>query len=230
MLQWWTLAMVAFPDVQKHAQAELDAVVGRGRLPSFADRAHLPYTVALLREVLRWRTGLPLGVPHMSEADDFYEGMFIPKGSIILGNIMLCNGDVEVYGADAHIFKPERHLDELGQLAPALPSTKDHGHVSFGFGRRVCVGQHVAADALFIAIATLLWAYTFEKERGVEGREMEVDAEGYDVAGFILCVLCLPGLSQFSLRSRTPKHFECAIKPRFPDAIAILAAEKERQA
>ncbi|VDC04597.1 unnamed protein product [Peniophora sp. CBMAI 1063] len=30
VLDWWTLAMVAFPDAQKKAQAELEAVVGRG--------------------------------------------------------------------------------------------------------------------------------------------------------------------------------------------------------
>jgi hypothetical protein len=29
--------MVAFPDVQKKAQAELDNVVGHGKLPTFAD-------------------------------------------------------------------------------------------------------------------------------------------------------------------------------------------------
>ena len=28
-LMWWTLAMVAFPEAQRRAQAELDAVVGR---------------------------------------------------------------------------------------------------------------------------------------------------------------------------------------------------------
>jgi Cytochrome P450 len=36
-LLWWTLAMIAFPEVQRRAQAEIDAVVGRDRLPTFAD-------------------------------------------------------------------------------------------------------------------------------------------------------------------------------------------------
>jgi len=46
------------------------------------------------------------------------------------------NGDPDVYGPDAHEFKPERHLDENGQLKPSPVDTKDEGHVSYGFGRR----------------------------------------------------------------------------------------------
>jgi hypothetical protein len=48
------LAMTLFPDVQKKAQAEIDAVVGTDHLPAFADRNSLPYTEALVTEILRW--------------------------------------------------------------------------------------------------------------------------------------------------------------------------------
>jgi hypothetical protein len=37
------LAMVLHPEVMHRAQQEIDAVVGSGRLPDFADRPHLPY-------------------------------------------------------------------------------------------------------------------------------------------------------------------------------------------
>lgn len=37
----------------RRAQEEIDAVVGRDRLPDFADRDSLPYTNALLEEVYR---------------------------------------------------------------------------------------------------------------------------------------------------------------------------------
>lgn len=55
------LAMVLFPEVQVKAQAELDTVVGRERLPSFSDRDSLPYVNAVWKEVLRWHTVVPLG-------------------------------------------------------------------------------------------------------------------------------------------------------------------------
>jgi len=37
------LAMIQFPEVQRKAQMEIDAIVGSDRLPSFADRVSLPY-------------------------------------------------------------------------------------------------------------------------------------------------------------------------------------------
>lgn len=45
--------MVRHLDVQQKAQAEIDRVVGRDRLPTYADREKLPYTNAVLSEVLR---------------------------------------------------------------------------------------------------------------------------------------------------------------------------------
>jgi cytochrome P450 len=54
--------MILFPDVQKKAQAEIDAVVGPDRLPSFADRASLPYIEALTKELLRWSVTIPNGM------------------------------------------------------------------------------------------------------------------------------------------------------------------------
>jgi cytochrome P450 len=53
--------MVLYPEVQRKAQAEIDAVVGRDRLPDFRDRPLLPYVSAILEEALRWHPVLPLG-------------------------------------------------------------------------------------------------------------------------------------------------------------------------
>jgi len=52
--------MTLYPRVMKKAQAELDAVVGTKRLPTFADRPSLPYMEALLTELLRWHTPAPM--------------------------------------------------------------------------------------------------------------------------------------------------------------------------
>jgi len=55
------LAMVLHPDAMHKAQQEIDAVVGKDRLPGFADRDNLPYTNALALEVLRWHSVTPTG-------------------------------------------------------------------------------------------------------------------------------------------------------------------------
>ena len=94
------LSLVLFPQVQRRAQAELDAVIGRDRLPTFDDRPRLPYIEALCKELLRWQMVTPMGtsffpkprkselyrlsgLPHSSSRDDVYKGFFIPKGQIV---------------------------------------------------------------------------------------------------------------------------------------------------
>jgi cytochrome P450 len=53
--------MTLYPEVMKKAQSEIDAVVGNDRLPTFADREHLPYINAIAKEVLRWNAIIPIG-------------------------------------------------------------------------------------------------------------------------------------------------------------------------
>lgn len=130
------LAMVLYPETQKKAQAELDAVVGRSRLPTFADFDHLPYIRAMVKETLRWRAVDPLGLQHRSIEDDWYEGYYIPKGSVIMANVWAMNRDPEVHGTDYDFFNPSRYLNDKGELDSATLDTKDEGHVTFGFGRR----------------------------------------------------------------------------------------------
>lgn len=48
------LAMTLFPDVYRKAQAEMDTVVGRSRLPTHADRPSLPYLESVLKETFRY--------------------------------------------------------------------------------------------------------------------------------------------------------------------------------
>ena len=47
------VAMLHYPDVCAKLQAELDRVVGPGRLPEYSDMESLPYMMAALKEVTR---------------------------------------------------------------------------------------------------------------------------------------------------------------------------------
>ena len=60
-MQNFFLTIAQYPEVQRKAQAQIDAVIGRGRLPDFEDRERLPYVEAVLKELFRWRPPLPLG-------------------------------------------------------------------------------------------------------------------------------------------------------------------------
>ena len=46
-------AIVNHPEVQAKAKAELNAVVGTGRMPDFADRPRLPYIERIIQETFR---------------------------------------------------------------------------------------------------------------------------------------------------------------------------------
>jgi cytochrome P450 len=160
-MSWWMLAMVTHPEVQKRAQAEIDAVVGRDRVPTFSDMADLPYIRAMVKEALRWRPVDPFGLPHHTIEDDWYKGMFIPKNSIIIANVWELNHNPELHGNNVMAFDPSRFIDKDGNV------TSEEGHGTYGFGRRVCVGRHVADQALFINMATLLWGMNIEAGEGL---------------------------------------------------------------
>ena len=183
---FWTLAMLAYPETQARAQAELDAVVGRTRLPTFADYPHLPYIRAMVKELLRWRPIAPIITPHRLTEDDWYEGMFIPKGTICLANAWHMNRDPEIFGENAEDFEPARYLDASGDIAPGLTNLKKDGHFSYGFGSRICVGRVMADNSLFINIAILLWATKIERKRDASGRLLPLDVDGYVDVGVVM--------------------------------------------
>ena len=60
-MQALILAMALYPEVQKKAQAEIDAVIGSNRLPDSEDRPSLPYLNAVIKEAMRWHLVAPLG-------------------------------------------------------------------------------------------------------------------------------------------------------------------------
>ena len=77
-------AMALYPHVQQKAQSELDSIVGPERLPTMDDVPSLPFVSAIVKECLRWRSVVPLNVPHVTSEDDVYKGYHIPSGATII--------------------------------------------------------------------------------------------------------------------------------------------------
>ncbi|OSC99152.1 cytochrome P450 [Trametes coccinea BRFM310] len=166
-LRNFTLAMMAYPEIQGKAQGELDRVVGRDRLPTFNDSAHLPYIWRIVKESLRWKAVSALGVPHATLDNDEYHGGYIPKGATVLANIYGMLHDESIY-SNPDDFNPDRYLP-----TPEKPHGEpDPMRAAFGFGRRICPGRFFAEDSLFIAIASMLHVFTISTPEGTDGAEV----------------------------------------------------------
>ncbi|PFH46821.1 hypothetical protein AMATHDRAFT_153743 [Amanita thiersii Skay4041] len=198
------LAMASFPEVQKRAQAELDAVIGPHRLPTFEDRESLPYINALARETMRWLLVLPGGVSHMVTEDDEYNGYHIPKGTIVLGNAWAILHDPEMF-PDPHEFKPERFIKN-GKFD--LTGILDPHNVAFGFGRRVCLGRNLSDNSLFITIASVL--SVFDILPPVDGNGNPVKPSVDVTEGFL----------------SHPVSLNCILKPRSPMAAELIRSSE----
>ncbi|TFK20130.1 cytochrome P450 [Coprinopsis marcescibilis] len=165
-------AMASHPDVQRKAQAELDAVVGAERLPSPTDMDHLPYMQAIVKEIGRWHTVVPLGLPHASRDDDVFNGYFIPGKTILMPNVWAIMHDPEIF-EDPDKFNPERYLKD-GKIDP---SVLDSFGGAFGFGRRTCPGRYFSQSALQFMAASLLAVFDIRPPRDEAGNPISMKME-----------------------------------------------------
>ncbi|KAM5539390.1 hypothetical protein V8D89_006842 [Ganoderma adspersum] len=193
------LAMSLYPEVQKKAQAELDRVVGRNRLPNFDDLNYLIYINAIVKESLRWHTVAPLGFPHRTVKDDFFRGYFVPAGSIIIGNIWACMKDPAVYEHPDE-FRPDRFIRD-GKLDQDVldPTT-----IAFGSGRRICPGRHFAESMLLLNLASALHVFEISTPLDGDGKPIRIRPSMTD--GFVSYL----------------EDCRCSVKPRFTEAAALI--------
>lgn len=198
----FTLNMLLHPEVQRKAQQALDAVVGRHRLPTFDDRPRLPYLDRIVQETLRWCPVSPIGVPHRSIEDDYYKEYFIPAGSFVYANARAMTHDENIY-RDPDDFNPDRYAPEAeGGFGEPFPVGQ------FGFGRRVCVGQHLAEASVWIVVASILSTMNVEYKLDEDGNKI------------------VPGVSLTDGLTSHPKDVTCRFVPRDSQSIEVIRNAK----
>ncbi|KAG9598982.1 putative cytochrome P450, partial [Aureobasidium melanogenum] len=154
-------AMLLFPTVQKMAQEEIDRVVGKDRLPTMEDEPNLQYIRGCVKESLRWMPTTILGaVPHAVIRDDTYMGYKIPKGAGVMNNVWAIHMDPN-RSSEPRRFDPDRFKDDFLNCADSAtqPDASKRDSFTFGAGRRICQGMHVAERSLFLGISRMLWAF-----------------------------------------------------------------------
>ncbi|KAH7380391.1 cytochrome P450 [Phaeosphaeria sp. MPI-PUGE-AT-0046c] len=198
------LAMAYFPDVQKKLQAELDDVVGRDRSPSWEDvDKKLPYLIATVKEVLRWRTVTILaGIPHANIVPYDYKGYHIPAGTNITGNMWAIHRNPREY-PEPDVVRPERFLNKLEQ-----PYPNQRGSNPFGWGRRQCSGQPLAEQGLYYSLGRLAWAFNIRPGLDENGKEIKLDIFAYT-----------------NTENMRPEPFKVRFTPRSPKIKDLVESE-----
>lgn len=155
------------------------------------------------------------------EVDDWIDGYFIPKDTVVIINAWGLHHDETRY-PHPDTFDPD-HYKGMTALAPELAASSDYNardHYGYGSGRRICPGIHLAERNLFLAISKIIWAFTIEPEKDSLGNEIEPDFSpmtGYS-EGFLVCARPFP--CKITLRSGNrgvtiSKEYELAQKDIF---------------
>ena len=99
---------------------------------------------------------------------------------------------------DPDSFEPTRYLNKPLPAADYINVNDpyDRDHFTYGAGRRVCPGVHVAERSLYINIVRTLWGFNITKAIASDGQLIEPDTAM--VRGFL----------------SVPKRFECQISSR----------------
>ncbi|XP_068127505.1 cytochrome P450 2J6-like [Hyperolius riggenbachi] len=157
-LQWALLYMVAYPDVQKKVQKELDAVLN-GSVICYEDRKRLHYTNAVIHEIQRYGNIVAVGTARNCIRDVNVSGYHLSKDTMVLPNLDSVLRDPECWETP-YQFNPHHFLDNDKFLV-------NEAFIPFSAGARICIGEQLARNELFIFFATLMRSFSFHLPKGV---------------------------------------------------------------
>jgi len=125
----------------------------------------MPYTEATVCEVLRMASFAPMGLIQRALHDTDFDGFFIKKGTLIMGNIYSAHYNPDHWN-EPEIFRPERFLSPSGEKIKNPPQ-----FIPFEVGRRQCLGESYAMDNMFLFISSIfqnLLISPYEKDQNLD--------------------------------------------------------------
>ncbi|MFL7894205.1 MAG: cytochrome P450 [Anaerolineales bacterium] len=141
---WYALA--SNPEVAAQLHAELDAVLG-DRYPTVEDLHRLPYTLQVIKEVLRLYPAAPVYVRDAVNADTL-DGYDIPAGSAVMMSPYLTHRHPDFW-ENPQQFNPDHWTPE--REAKRHP----YAYHPFAAGQRVCIGNNFSLLESHILLALL---------------------------------------------------------------------------
>lgn len=144
------------------------------------DEEKSKYTAAFVRETLRYYPPLHLLPPRQTyQGFEWKNGIRVPKGVMILVNCQAANHgklrkrlfrfakpgyltrkqtDLATYGADAHVFRPERWLESEKTKPPPPPY-----QFAFGAGSRMCTAVNFSNRILYVIFLRLIVSFKIKQ-------------------------------------------------------------------
>ncbi|OQV05497.1 hypothetical protein CLAIMM_10224 [Cladophialophora immunda] len=224
VLMNFTMAMLLNPRVMRKGQEAVDAAVPETRLPTFEDLSQMNYINQIVKEVMRWRAIINMGIPHSNPEEDEIEGYYIPKDSIIFGNVWAMQQDPNHY-PNPDIFYPERYdgntKSTFESSLEADPMQRDH--YIFGWGRRICPGIHLAEASVLLFAARLLWAFDITPATDDLGNEIPVSCD--PATAYENSIITNTKVCPVSLKPRSKARAD-VIRHSFEEALERWAEEK----
>ncbi|ODN01945.1 Farnesoate epoxidase [Orchesella cincta] len=156
-LDWAILYLAKQPEILKKLQKEIDEITGNARQVSFSDRPKMPYTLAVINELLRISI-VPFGAPHRVIFDTEFKGVFFPKDTFIFINMHYMHHDPKLW-EDPDSFRPERFLSMDEKTVLKIEYLNP-----FLIGRRQCPGESLAKDTVFLFLTNLVQRFDIMKD------------------------------------------------------------------
>jgi len=162
-LAWAWYLLATHQDVYKNMQQEVDSVLN-GRAPTYADLAHLPYTLQVFKETMRLYPPA-YGISRAALHDFEIDGYFIPKNRYVVVCPYTLHRCPDYFPVPEK-FDPQRFTPENEKRLPR------YAYLPFGAGPRICIGNHFAMMEGHLLLATLAQHVTFEL---IEGQKIVPD-------------------------------------------------------
>lgn len=145
---WYALAKN--PIAQQKLHAELDTVLG-DKLPTVEDLYRLPYTLQVVKEVLRMYPAAPFYVRDAVESDTI-NGFKIPKGAAVMLSPYFTHRHPDFW-ENPDVFDPDRWTPEREA------ARHRYAYHPFATGKRVCIGNNFSLLESHLLLAVLAQKY-----------------------------------------------------------------------
>ncbi|KAL1812603.1 hypothetical protein ACET3Z_022668 [Daucus carota] len=167
----WAMAEVLKKSetVLARAKAELNQVIGKGKIVEEADISKLTYLRCIVKETARLHPAVPLLLPRQVKEDVELCGYTIPKNSQVLVNAWAIGRDPTLW-ENPLSFQPERFMDSEVDLYG-----HDYELIPFGAGRRRCPGLPLAIRMVPVMVGTLINCFDWNLEGGIAAGELDME-------------------------------------------------------